>query len=86
MLEIGSPTILELGSGIIAILVVVGTGAAAGMYALGRRSGQSTAHQQVCSQLLPLLSLKNIYYLDATVVSKNLRRALDIELIKRSKT
>lgn len=86
MFEIGAPTLIGLGPAIIAILVVLGTFAAAGMYAFGRRSGWDAGHHQVYSQLLPMLSDKNISYLDSTVMSKNQRRALDNEIIRRNWT
>lgn len=90
MLEVGAPTLIGLGSGIIAILVVLGTLAAAGMYAFGRRSGWNAAHYQVCSQLLPLLStrsiLRSIHELESTDMAKPLRKALDYEIVRRNST
>lgn len=86
MFEIGGPTLIGLGPGIIAILVVLGTFAAAGMYAFGRRSGWDAGHHQVYSQLLPMLSDTDIANLNSTVMSKNLRRALDNEIIRRDRT
>ena len=86
MIEIGGPTLIGLGPGIIAILVILGTFAAAGMYAFGRRSGWDAGHHQVYSQILPMLTDKSICELDSTVMSKNLRRALDNEIIRRDRT
>ena len=86
MFEIGAPTLIGLGPGIIAILVVLGTLAAAGMYAFGRRSGWDAGHHQVYSQLLPMLSDTNIRDLGGHVMSNNLRRALDNEIIRRDRT
>jgi len=86
MFEIGAPTLIGLGPAIIAILVVLGTLAAAGMYAFGRRSGWDAGHHQVYSQLLPMLSDTNIRDLGGHVMSNNLRRALDNEIIRRDRT
>lgn len=83
MLEGGAPTLIGLGPGIIAILVVLGTLAAAGMYALGRRDGRHAQDNDAVRGLLPLLSQESLDDLRINDPSPTLLKALDAEIIKR---
>lgn len=85
MIEVGAPTMLALGPGIISIFVVVGTFAAAGMYAIGKRAGRRAQDHDAVRGLLPLLSDENIADLIVNDPSPSLLKALEYEIIRRRK-
>ena len=85
MIELGTPTILALGPGIISIFVVIGTFAAAGMYAIGRRNGWDASQRNASGHILKLISNKGLDELRVNNPTPSLLKALDYEIIRRRK-
>lgn len=85
MIEIGAPTMLALGPGIISILVVVGTLAAAGMYALGRHDGRRAQDRDTARHILSQLSNESIVDLIISDPAPSLLNLLEHEIIRRKR-
>lgn len=83
MIEIGAPTMLALGPGIISIGAVFVIFAIAGMYAIGRHDGRRAQDRDTARHILSQLNQAGIEELKREDPSPELLNLLEREIIRR---
>lgn len=83
MIEIGAPTVLALGPGIISIATVFVIFAIAVMYAIGRHDGRRAQDRDTARRILPQISRAGIEELKREDPSPELLKLLEREISRR---